>query len=275
MDYAGFLTTVEREAQVSREEAERAARATLETLGERLSVGEARDVASELPGELRPALQTDTNAQPFHLDEFLRRVAEAEGVMPAEAERHARAVFAALGAAVSDDELADLASELPKDFGALLETAVSSREAARRAEHPILSADVFLSRVAERTGLDREDARRATDAVLEVLAIRISGGQVDDLAAQLPPELRRPLERGKIASQGLARPMPLADFVRAVAEREGIPPGYAHEHIRAVLATLREAVGEKEYLDMRAQLPDEYSAVLPPRRPRRGEGRPL
>lgn len=196
-------------------------------------------------------------------------MAEDEGVIAAEAERHARAVFAALGAAVSDEELADMASELPNDFGALLETAVSRRDAAEQEAREVLTADDFVARVAERAGLDRDGAEHATDAVLEVLGIRVSGGQVDDLAAQLPPEPRRALERGKIASQARARPLSLPDFVRAVAEREGAPPGHANEHIRAVLATLREAVGEKEYLDMRAQLPDEYSAILPPRRPPR------
>ena len=49
-----FLTTVQQKAGISRERAEAAARATLETLAERLSSGEARDVAAQLPPELAP-----------------------------------------------------------------------------------------------------------------------------------------------------------------------------------------------------------------------------
>jgi uncharacterized protein (DUF2267 family) len=55
--------------------------------------------------------------------------------------------------------------------------------------------------------------------------------------------------------------MSLREFVRRVAEREGVTPGEAQEHVRAVLATLREAVTPKEWLDVTAQLPEEYAAV--------------
>jgi uncharacterized protein (DUF2267 family) len=55
--------------------------------------------------------------------------------------------------------------------------------------------------------------------------------------------------------------MSLDEFVRRVAEREGITPAEAREHTRAVFATLREAVGEDEFRDVSAQLPLEYAAV--------------
>ncbi|TMK24873.1 MAG: DUF2267 domain-containing protein, partial [Actinobacteria bacterium] len=41
----------------------------------------------------------------------------------------------------------------------------------------------------------------------------------------------------------------------------GVVPAQAQEHTRAVLATLREAVTPTEWLDMTAQLPEEYAAV--------------
>jgi uncharacterized protein (DUF2267 family) len=56
--------------------------------------------------------------------------------------------------------------------------------------------------------------------------------------------------------------MKLDAFVRRVAEREGISLDTAFEHVRAVLSTLREAVGEQEFLDVTAQLPDEYEVAL-------------
>jgi uncharacterized protein (DUF2267 family) len=55
--------------------------------------------------------------------------------------------------------------------------------------------------------------------------------------------------------------MSLDEFVRRVAEREGVTPAEARDHARAVFATLREAVGEEEFRDIRAQLPLEYAAL--------------
>lgn len=88
--------------------------------------------------------------------------------------------------------------------------------------------------------------------------------QADDLADQLPRELYQPLLVGKIRSHGSARPMSLEQFVDAVAEREGVPPADAREHARTVLATLREAVSDREFADTLAQLPAEYRALLAP-----------
>jgi uncharacterized protein (DUF2267 family) len=249
-----FMTTVQQKARLSRPDAERATRATLETLAERLSAGEARDLAAELPPEIAPWIATTGNAQAFDVDEFLRRVAEREGVDLEAAERHARAVFDALGRTVSAGEIDDMVAELPKDFEPLI------REAEGQFVH-VLPAEVILQRIADRAGLHLPDARRAADAVLATLAERISGGEVADLIPRLPAELHAPLRAGDAESHGAARRMPLEEFVRRVAEREGVTPAEAFEHARAVFATLREAVGEDEFLDVSAQLPLEYAAV--------------
>jgi uncharacterized protein (DUF2267 family) len=262
VDYPTFIATVEREARIPRADANRAAHATLATLAERLSAGQARDVGEQLPDELRPLMVTDGKAQGFHLDEFVHRVAEREGVPEPTAERHARAVFAALGEAVSPEELDDLASELPKDFQPLLQAAMPRSDSAQTQPAQVLPAEEFLTRVSQRAGLNPEHARRAVEAVLEALADRISGGQVDQLAGQLAPELRPPLERGKSQSKGAARRLSLAEFLKGIAEREGVTPEEASEHARAVFATLREAISEKEFSDVTAQLPDEYAALL-------------
>jgi uncharacterized protein (DUF2267 family) len=50
--------------------------------------------------------------------------------------------------------------------------------------------------------------------------------------------------------------------VDRVAEREGVTPDEAREHARAVFATLREALSDKEFSDTVVQLPDDYSALL-------------
>jgi uncharacterized protein (DUF2267 family) len=261
--YTGFIQTIERDAALPPPDAERAARATLQTLGERISGGEAHDIAERLPDEVAPWIDNENRPEPFDLAEFLRRVAEREGVPDTElASQHARAVFAALGATIGHDELHDMASELPKDFEGLVR--VAWQEAALRPppEKQVWSAEEFYRRVAERAGIDEGGARRASEAVLETLAERIAGGQVEDLMVHLPSELHPPLLRGDAASKGAARPMSLEEFVARIAQREGVPPAQAQAHARAVFATLREAVGEKEMHDTQSQLPDEYDALL-------------
>jgi uncharacterized protein (DUF2267 family) len=253
-EYERFITTVQQKARLSWEEAERAARATLETLAERLSAGQARDLAGQLPTELSAWLFTDSGPEPYHVDEFLRRVAAREHTDVRTAEHHARAVFTALGRTVRDDEIADMVAELPQDFLPL------TSEAERR-EVGIMSLETFLDTVADVAGVDADTARRATDAVLETLAERIAGGEVEDLISRLPVELHEPLRRGDDASNGAAARMSLDTFLRHVAEREGVDLEQAREHTRAVFAALREAVGEKEFSDVTAQLPNEFIVV--------------
>jgi uncharacterized protein (DUF2267 family) len=253
--YERFITTVAQQADLGWEDAERAARATLETLAERLSGGEARDVAEHLPPQVRAWLPAANGAEPFHADEFVRRVAQREGVDPQAAERHVRAVFVALGRMLAPQELADMAAELPRDFGPLL-------EGIEPPPAQVMPIEDFLRRVADHAAVDQARARRMTEAVLETLAERISGGEVEDLAAQLPAELRPALQRGNALSHGVARRMALDEFVTRVAEREGVTPDEARDHVRAVFLTLREAVSEREIADLEAQLPKEYAAVL-------------
>lgn len=253
-EHERFVATVQRKAGLSRPEAERAARATLETLAERLSAGEARDLAERLPPELAPWLATNRPAEPLDVDEFVGRVAAREGVDLAAAEQHARAVFDALGQTVGEDEIDDMAAQLPQDFAPLVGEA-------RRRFVRLLPAREFYARVAERAGVDADGARRATDAVLTTLAERISRGEVDDLISRLPVELHPPLQRGDAESGGAARRMSLDVFLRRIAEREGVTPAEAREHARAVFATLREAVGEHEFLDVASQLPLDYAAI--------------
>jgi uncharacterized protein (DUF2267 family) len=253
-EYESFVSLVQEKARASRDDAERAIRATLETLAERLSAGQARDIAAQLPLELAPYVATDSGAQPFDVDEFIRRVATREGSDVAVAEQHVRAVFAALGRTLSEDEIEDMVAELPREFEPLIGEAEGRFVT-------VLPAETVLQRVADRAGVDAEAARRVTDAVLETLAERIAGGEVEDVIARLPVELHAPLRAGDAASHGAARRMSLDEFVRRVAEREGVTPAEARDHARAVFATLREAVGEEEFHDIRAQLPLEYAAL--------------
>jgi uncharacterized protein (DUF2267 family) len=98
--------------------------------------------------------------------------------------------------------------------------------------------------------------------VLETLAERIADGQVRDLIRELPIPLHEPLKQGMAKGPPRAVRMSLDDFVRRVAEREGVSPEEAREHAQAVFTTLREAIAEKEFLDVMVELPPEYRTLL-------------
>jgi uncharacterized protein (DUF2267 family) len=92
-----FLELVERAAGITRQEARDAVRATLLTLAQRITRGEAENVAVFVPGEFWELLASGPEtAERFSVDEFVRRVARHEGVDGSTAVRHVRSVFTAL-----------------------------------------------------------------------------------------------------------------------------------------------------------------------------------
>jgi uncharacterized protein (DUF2267 family) len=254
MDYDRFLSIVRRYADVDRQAAVAAVRATLVTLAQRAIAGPLHEVQVQAPEEVRSWLSPTQPREFFDAAEFVRRVAEREGVDEATARRHAHAALLALGRAVSVEAWEDLVSELPSDFGPLL-------EGSRRSGVP-MRVEEFLRWVADRADVDLETAARATEAVLETLGERIAGGEVDDLIKELPPEFRPVLERGKEHSGGRAQKMPLEEFVRRIAEREGVPVEIARDHARAVMNTVRDAVLAKEWHDISSELPRSYLQEL-------------
>jgi uncharacterized protein (DUF2267 family) len=259
-----FITTIQQRAGVSWPEAERAAKATLATLSERISSGAAGNLAQHLPRDAARWLDPRGDAQSFDAVEFVRRVAEREGTDPATAERHARAVFVALARLVREDEIARVVAELPKDYDPLLadgDDATVGRRDPTAAPEP-RPVDVIVERVGGHAGLDRRGARAALEAVLEALAERVAGGEVDDLAAALPDELRQPLERGRARTGGKAQRMSIDEFIARVAEREGVTDDAARDHVQAVFTTLREVIPDKEWSDLLAELPRAYAEVL-------------
>jgi uncharacterized protein (DUF2267 family) len=264
MDHKEIIELIRREAGGLRgEEAERAAEVVLRVLAERLPRGEARRLLQELPAEMKPWVYTEQDAEAFDIDEFLDRIAKREDIDIQTAFVYARAVFAALGQALSPETVTHLAASLPQTFDPLV------AEAQGRF-WDIMPAGQFWARVGQRLGLDDTAARHVTEAVLETLAERIAAGQDEDLIAQLDPLLHPPLRRGMSSARPGGRRMPLEEFLRRVAAREGADVDetglidWVPEHVRAVFATLADAVGSKEWFDVTAELPAEYGSVIPP-----------
>jgi uncharacterized protein (DUF2267 family) len=107
----------------SRADAERATRATLETLAERLAGGEAEHLAAQLPREIGEHLRRSKgdDFERLSLDDFYHRVSEREASELPEAAHHAKAVISVLREAVSEGEFADIETQLPEEFSHLLE----------------------------------------------------------------------------------------------------------------------------------------------------------
>ncbi|WP_414565006.1 MULTISPECIES: DUF2267 domain-containing protein [unclassified Anabaena] len=129
MEYNEFITHVQSLAQSnSREEAESATRATLETLKERVSGDEIQELARQLPQELANCLQKREaeNEQSFNLQEFIMRVSQKENIEPTTTAIHVRAVFAVLQNAVNPEKFAKLHTYFSHDYEELFTTAPTS-----------------------------------------------------------------------------------------------------------------------------------------------------
>lgn len=117
MRYQIFLESVGRKADItSREELERAIFGTLEVLGERLTAGEADDLAAQLPSEIGHHLIRRSPSERFGIEEFFRRIGERIGAHSDAAERVAGSVIAVMADTISADEIDAVLSQLPEEF---------------------------------------------------------------------------------------------------------------------------------------------------------------
>ncbi|WP_434740214.1 DUF2267 domain-containing protein [Micromonospora sp. SH-82] len=125
-----------------------------------------------------------------------------------------------------------------------------------------MNYDTFVDQVTRRTRVSSEQAVELTRATLETLTERLTGGEVLDLATQLP----RPL-------QVMLRPTPdteaadrfgAAEFVARVSYRTGVDEGAARIAVQAVFTTLREAIPGGEFDEIVTRLPRDYRDLVEP-----------
>jgi uncharacterized protein (DUF2267 family) len=117
----------------------------------------------------------------------------------------------------------------------------------------------FLGEVQHRARLSTtEQAVSAVRATLTTLGQRLAGGEAKNLAAQLPAEIGRYLEKAEPAGERFG----LDEFFERVSQTEKTDMPVAAHHARAVVFVLGEAVSQGEVDDMRAQLPDEYDPLF-------------
>jgi len=122
-------------------------------------------------------------------DTLLRRVMAQTGLDELEADKAMRAVLFVLADVVSRDEVHDMASQLPKEFRDLLMGRLGQAGPVQR-----MNWQAFVGRVQSDLGLDSfEKAERITLAVFSALKEAVSPGEMEDVLAELPVELKQPL----------------------------------------------------------------------------------
>lgn len=116
--------------------------------------------------------------------------------------------------------------------------------------------------VADRTGFSREESADITRAVLEGLGDQLSDGEARRLAADLPDLAGQVTVRRRRRKE--AHPVPLAEFIRKLSQRTGMNQDDARAGAAAVLAVLRETLGEDGYRHLTGQLPTAYAELVQP-----------
>jgi uncharacterized protein (DUF2267 family) len=118
----------------------------------------------------------------------------------------------------------------------------------------------FIETEAQRAGLPQDQAEHVAHATLKTLADRITGGEAEDLAAQLPTPLKDDLHK----EQENAEAFDVDEFVRRVSERAHVDESTARTGAVATMITVREAVTPGEFDDITSQLPQEYRELVGP-----------
>jgi uncharacterized protein (DUF2267 family) len=121
MKYPEFIKAIEERADVaSREEAEETAVVVLQALSDRLAGGEAKDLLSQLPRELKERVEPRAESNPMTPEEFVEHVARELDIPEEEARARVHAVFATVREAVTPGEFDDVMSQLDRDYAELL-----------------------------------------------------------------------------------------------------------------------------------------------------------
>ncbi|MFI6760921.1 DUF2267 domain-containing protein [Micromonospora sp. NPDC050417] len=133
MNYDTFIDMVAQRAEVDPEIAVDLCQSTLEVLADRLTGGEAMDLAAQLPQPLQALMQNPPNrAERFGVSEFVDRVAGRANVDPALARNGVRAVLTTTREAVTGGEFDEVMSQLPRDFRDLVEPSLMPGGRARK-----------------------------------------------------------------------------------------------------------------------------------------------
>jgi uncharacterized protein (DUF2267 family) len=120
-----------------------------------------------------------------------------------------------------------------------------------------VSFEEFVGEVERRAEISREDAERTAITSLQEVLDRLTGDEARDLLTQLPYRLKSALVVG-ISPLRISKD----EFVARIARELELSPDEARTRIRAVFATLRQAVSWGAFEDVLEQLDPDYADLL-------------
>lgn len=126
MEQKELVRAVAERSGLSREESADVTRAVLAGLAVQLSEGEARRLAMDLPDvpeQARAPRRRRKGAHPVRLHDFIRQLGERTGLTEDDARAGTGAVLLVLRETLSEDDYGHLMSQLPAEYGALVEAA--------------------------------------------------------------------------------------------------------------------------------------------------------
>jgi uncharacterized protein (DUF2267 family) len=130
LDVEEFLRRVQTRADLSYADARQATDAVLSILGDRISGGEAHDLAAALPKEIASSLAskaTEQEAEGFSADEFYARVGTELGTSQEKAHRITQAVLSVIADSITRDERKDTQAQVPSSLKPLLDVGQGRR----------------------------------------------------------------------------------------------------------------------------------------------------
>lgn len=129
----------------------------------------------------------------MNYDEFVGQVQHRARLgSTGDAMRAIGATLETLGERLHGGEAENLAAQLPEAIGHYLGHAEQSES---------FGLDTFYDRVSQRAGVDKPDAVHYARVVLSVVQEAVSGGELQDMSAQLPEEYAPLFEYEEAAKQ--------------------------------------------------------------------------
>lgn len=127
-------------------------------------------------------------------------------------------------------------------------------------ERTLTTREDVLEDVQRRAGLGEPEAERAADAALAVLAERVPEETAELLREELPAELAAHLDPQRRTTVGHEE-FPVEEFVRRMAQHEGVPADVAETHLRSVLVSLGAALHRARVHELRDSLSADYAEL--------------
>ena len=120
MQYRMLIKKVQDYSGFSDSEAENALKLVVEKIATRLTGGERKDFASELPKELEDLAMASKEPDKFGADDMFKEISELQDIDVGHAKKQVMAVWRALKDAITPGEIADIKAQLPRDLSAVL-----------------------------------------------------------------------------------------------------------------------------------------------------------